>query len=80
MAGFYCTSKYHYGDRWVGDPLYQRDIWSTSLRGTCFDCVCCEYRMAMRKIPTARQLHDTKGVTVRTGRRWRREAKKLGIL
>lgn len=79
MAGFNCTSKYHYGDKWVGDPLYRANLWDDG-DGVCFDCTCCEYKHPMRKIPSARQLHETKGVTTRTGRRWRRKARKMGLL
>lgn len=75
MVGFKCVSKYHHGERWVGDPLYRANIWGM---GVCYDCFCCEH-FGYKKIrlPKTHVIQATTGVHRTTAWRRRQKAKEI---
>ncbi len=77
MAGFTCTSKYHHGDKWVGDPLYRADIFDSG-EGTCYDCWCCErWKKLKVRIPPIHKIQASTGVHRVTAWRHRTKAQKM---
>ncbi len=72
MVGFECTSKFHYGDKWVGDPNYKHK----SEDSICLDCHYCERKNFTRaRIPPTRAIQALTGVSARTARRRRAKAR-----